>query len=134
MHFLYLSRLFPLDSITFSPDRAPCVGDRIEMVCSIVPPPSETSSLSVALVSINGSTDFTLTQFNTNSVLGGIDLSRYSANTIDLTPSIAMPVIRLIINSYLPLDSYTTFRCGTTFNSGSGYASTVSGSPMRQAG
>ena len=108
--------------------------DRIEMVCSIVPPPSEMFGGSVASVSINGSSPLTLIQLNTNSVLDGIDLSRYSANTIDLNPSTAMPVIRLIINSYLPLDSYTTFRCATTFTNGTFYPSTVYGSPMTQAG
>ena len=124
----------PLDNITFSPDRAPCVGDTIEMFCSIVPPPSETFASSIAFVSINGSTPFTLSQLNSNSVSDGIDLSRYSANVNGLNPSTAMPVIRLIINSYLPTDSDTTFQCATVFNNGSVYVSTVSGSPMRQAG
>ena len=110
------------------------MGDPIEMICFIVPPPSETFGSSVALVSINGSTAFTLTQLNSNSVIEGIDLSRYSANADGLNPSTAMPVIRLIINSYLPTDSVTTFRCVTTFLNGSAYASTVSDSPMRQAG
>ena len=110
------------------------MGDTIEMICSIEPPPSETFGGTVAFVSINGSTAFTLTQLNGNSVLDGIDLSRYSANVNGLNPSTDMPVIRLIINSYLPLDSNTTFRCVTTFNNGDPYDSTVSGNPMRQAG
>ena len=125
--------IITLDSITFSPDRVPCVGDRIEMVCSIVPPPSETLGSSIALVSINGSTEFTLSQLNSNSVLDRIDLSRYSANIDGLNPTAAMSVIRLIIN-YLPLDSNTTFRCVTTFINGSAYPSTLSSSPMTQAG
>ena len=41
-------------------DRALCVGDRIEMVCSITAPPSEMFSSSIAFVLINGSTPFTL--------------------------------------------------------------------------
>ena len=110
------------------------MGDTIEMICSIVPPPSETFGTAVALVSINGSSDLTLPQLNSDSVLEGIDLSRYSANTIGLNPSSDMPVIRLIINSYLPLDSDTTFRCATSFLNGTVYDSTVSGSPMTQAG
>eukprot|EP00800_Vazella_pourtalesii_P003109 TRINITY_DN1310_c0_g2_i4.p1 TRINITY_DN1310_c0_g2~~TRINITY_DN1310_c0_g2_i4.p1 ORF type:complete len:184 (-),score=48.53 TRINITY_DN1310_c0_g2_i4:8-496(-) len=121
------------DSITFTPDRAPCVGDRIEMVCSIQPPPSETFSSSLALVSINGSTPFNLIQLNTNGMVEGIDLSRYSANVDGLNPSTAMPTIRLIINSYLPLDSDTTFLCSTTFVNGSQYDSTMPDSPMPQA-
>ena len=64
----------------------------------------------------------------------GIDLSRYSANTDGLNPSTAMPVIRLIINSYLPLDSATTFLCATSFNNGTEHSSTLSGSPMTPAG
>ena len=110
------------------------MGDTIEMVCSIVPPPSDTFSSLVATVSINGSTDFSLSNLNTNDVLDGIDLSRYSANIDGLTPSITMSVIRLIINSYLPLDSDTEFLCATTFLNGTVYNSTVSGMPMTQAG
>ena len=110
------------------------MGDTIEMICYIVPPTSETFEGSVATVSISGSTQFTLAQLNSNSVLGGIDLSRYSANTNGLNPSSTMPVIRLIINSYLPTDSDTTFRCATTFLNGSVYNSTVSDRPMTQAG
>ena len=108
------------------------MGDRIEMVCSIVPPTSETFGALIADVSINGSTDFTFSQLNSNDVIDGIDLSRYSANTDGLNPSTTMSVIRLIINSYLPQDSYTTFQCVTTFLNGSDYLSTVSGSPMTQ--
>ena len=110
------------------------MGDTIEMICSIEPPPSEMFSSSIAFVSINGSTAFTQTQLNTNTVTDGIDLSRYSANVDGLNPSITMPVIRLIINSYLPTDSDTTFLCSTTFNNGTVYDSTVFGSPMSQAG
>ena len=131
---IILHFLFPLDSTTFSPVRAPCVGDTIEMVCSIQPPPSETFGGSVALVSINGSNPFTQVQLNSNSMLDGIDLSRYSANVDGLNPSTAMSVIRLIINSYLPLDSDTTFLCSTTFVNGSQYDSTMPDSPMPQAG
>ena len=120
--------------MTFSPDRPPCVGDMIEMVCSIQPPPSEMFGSSFASVSINGSTALTITQLNSNGMLEGIDLSRYSANVDGLNPSTTMPVIRLIINSYLPLDSDTTFLCSTTFLNGTQYDSTVSGSPMGQAG
>ena len=110
------------------------MGDTIEMICSIVPPPSDTFGSTVASVSINGSTDFSLALLNTNSVIEGIDLSRYSANVDGLNPSSTLSVIRLIINSYLPTDSNTTFQCATTFVNGSVYDSTVSGSPMTQAG
>ena len=126
--------MFPLDSITFSPDSAPCVGDRIEMVCFIQAPPSENFSSLIAFVSINGSTAFTQAQLNTNVMIEGIDLSRYSANIDGLTPSTTLSVIRLIINSYLPLDSETTFMCTTTFINGTEYDSTVSGSPNTPAG
>ena len=110
------------------------MGDPIEIICSIEPPPSDTFGGTVASVSINGSTDFSLAQLNSNSVIDGIDLGRYSANINGLIPSIDMPVIRLIINSYLPLDSDTIFLCATTFNNGTVYDSTVSGSPKTEAG
>ena len=110
------------------------MGDTIEMICFIVPPPSDMFSSSIATVSISGSTPFTLTQLNSNDVLGGIDLSRYSANVNGLNRSSIMSAIRLIINSYLPTDSATTFLCSTLLDNGTAYASTVSGSPMSQAG
>ena len=111
------------------------MGDTIEMVCSIVPPTSETFALTIASVSINGSTAISVSQLKSNNILEGIDLSRYSANIIDLNRSSTLAAIRLVIISYLPLDSDTTFRCVTTLDSdGSTYASTVSGRPMTQAG
>ena len=111
------------------------MGDTIDIICSIVPPPSETFSLTIASVSINGSTAFSLSELNTNNILEGIDLSRYSANIIDLNRSSTLAAIRLVIRSYLPLDSDTTFRCASTLDSDkSVYASTVSGSPMAQVG
>ena len=110
------------------------MGDRIEMVCSITAPPSEMFSSSIAFVLINGSTPFTLVQLNSNGMIEGIDLSRYTANIDGLNPSTTLSVIRLIINSYLPLDSDTTFLCTTTFLNGTVYDSTVFGSPMTPAG
>ena len=105
------------------------------MVCFIVPPPSDTFSFTIASVSINGSTAFSLSLLKSNDILDGIDLSRFAANVIDLNRSSTLAVIRLVINSYLPQDSYTTFRCASKLNSdGSVYYSTVSGSPMAQAG
>ena len=110
------------------------MGDRIEMVCSITAPPSEMFSSSIAFVLINGSTPFTLVQLNSNGMIEGIDLSRYTANIDGLNPSTTLSVIRLIINSYLPLDSDTTFLCVTSFINGTQYDSTMPDSPMRQAG
>ena len=110
------------------------MGDTIEMICSIVPPTSEMFGSTVASVSINGSSAFTVTQLNSNDVLSGIDLSRYSANVDGLNPSTTLSVIRLIINSYLPTDSDTTFQCSTSFINGTAYASTVFDSPRTQAG
>ena len=110
------------------------MGDTIEMICSIVPPPSETFSSSIATVSISGSTKFTLAQLNSSDVIDGIDLSRYSANVDGLNRSSTMSAIRLIINSYLPTDSDTIFLCSTTLDNGAVYDSTVYGSPRTEAG
>ena len=104
------------------------------MVCSIEPPSSETFSSLIAYVSINGTVPLSITQLNSNGVIDGLYLGRYSANVVGLNPSITMPVIRLIISSYLPFDSETTFQCCTGFLNGSLYESTVSGMPMTQAG
>ena len=104
------------------------------MVCYIEPSPSDTFVFDTALVSFDGSTPATLTQININAIIGGVDLSRYSANTDGLTKSTARPVIRLIIHSYLSSDSDTLIGCHGTFADTTISAAVVSGMPMKQAG
>ena len=106
----------------------------MEMICYVQAPVSENFGLTVARVSINGTSPQTIGQLNTDVVIDSIDLGRYSANTDGLASSQARAGIRLIIGSYLPLDSYTTFRCYGTFGNATNFASTLSEMPMRQAG
>ncbi|KAI6648852.1 hypothetical protein LOD99_6926 [Oopsacas minuta] len=120
-------------SITFSPNEPLCIGEQLEMICYIEPPPSESFGLSTAQVSFNGSTPANLGQINNDDVIGGIDLTRYSANTDGLDTTPARPGIRLIISSYLPLDSDTTFGCHGIFPNSSTSDAIVSGMPMGQA-
>ena len=124
----------PLDTVTFSPNSPLCLGEEVEMICYVAAPVSENFGLNVASVSINGSTPLTLIQLNSNSVIDSIDLGRYSANTDGLTSSQVRAGIRLVIGSYLPLDSYTTFQCYGIFGNVSSFASTLSEMPMGQAG
>ena len=85
------------------------------MICYVVPPPSTTFVLDTALVSFNGSEPATFAQLNTNIVLGGIDLTRYSANTDGLGVTTSRPGIRLIMTSYIPSDSNTIYGCHGLF-------------------
>ena len=101
------------------------------MVCYIELPPSETFVISIALVSFNGSTPATRSQINIFEITGGVDLSRYSANTDGLTLSSARPAIRLIIHSYQSSDSDTLIGCHGTFDNGSFSEAIVSDSPMK---
>ena len=104
------------------------------MLCYVVPPPSTTFALDTAYVSFNGSVPpASIAQINTNIVLGGIDLSRYSANTDGLGVSTSRPGIRLIITSYIPSDSNTIYGCHGLFANATVSDAIVSGMPMGQA-
>ncbi|KAI6660173.1 hypothetical protein LOD99_10514 [Oopsacas minuta] len=103
------------------------------MICYVEAPPFESFALAVALVSFNGSTAVNLSQINTNEVIEAVNLTRYSANTDGLVITSATPGIRLIISSYLPLDSDTTFGCHGTFTNLAISGALVSGMPMGQA-
>ena len=103
------------------------------MVCYIEPPGSLTFVFDTAVVSFNGSVPANQDNINMNNV-AGVDVTRYSANTVGLTLSTARPAIRLIIDSYLPSDSDTLFGCHGTFQNSSLSAAIVSGMPNATAG
>ena len=122
------------NSITFSPNGPLCIGEQVEMICYIVPPPSTTFALTAAFVSFDGSSPAAnLAQINTNSIVGGIDLTRYSANTDELGVTTSRPGIRLIISSYIPSDSNTIYGCHGLFPNTSISEALVSDTPMGQA-
>ena len=122
-------------SISFSPNVPLCIGEQVEMVCYVVPPPSTTPFvLDTAYVSFNGSDPpASFANINTNIVLGGIDLSRYSASIDGLGVTSSRPGIRLIIASYIPSDSNTIYGCHGFFFNTSISDAIVSGMPMGQA-
>ena len=122
------------NSISFSPNEPLCIGEQIEMVCYIIPPPSTTFVLDTALVSFNGSYPAaSLANINNNALIGGIDFTRYSANTDGLGVTTSLPGIRLIIASYIPYDSNTVNGCHGLYSNASVSEALVSGMPMGQA-
>ena len=50
--------------MTFSPDEPLCVGERVQMVCYVVPRPAEVFVIPSAYVSFNGSTPASLSNIN----------------------------------------------------------------------
>ena len=77
---------------------------------------------------------FEIVDLNLNTVMDGVDLSRYTANTNGLTLTNTRPGIRVIINSYLPSDSNTVIGCHGQFLNGSESSTLVSGQPNPAAG
>ena len=128
-HFILIGN----SSISFSPNSLLCIGEEVEMVCFVQS--TEQFVLNTALVSINSSAvAFTLPQLNLDSRVDGIDLSLYSANIDGLSISTNRPGIRVIIRSYQPSDSSTTFECKGIFPNTSLSAALASGQPMQPAG
>ena len=122
------------NTISFSPNVPLCIGEQVVMICYVVPPPSTTFVFNTAQVSFNGSAPAaTLAQLNNNIVVGGIDLSRYSANTDGLGVNTSRPGIRLIISSYIPSDSNTIYGCHGFFPNTTVSEALVSDMPMGQA-
>ena len=122
------------NSISFSPNEPLCIGEQVEMICYVVPPPPTTFVLDTAYVSFNGSDPpASFANINTNIVLGGIYLNRYSASIDGLGVTSSRPGIRLIIASYIPSDSNTIYGCHGFFANTSISEALVSGMPMGQA-
>ena len=125
---------YPGNFISFSPAEPLCIGEELQMVCYVVPPPADTFVIAFAYVSFNGSSPASLFNINNNYIIGGVDLSRYSANTDGLGVTTSRPCIRLIITSYIPSDSNTLYGCHGLFPNASISDALVSGMPMGPAG
>ena len=123
------------NSISFSPNEPLCIGEQVEMICYVVPPPPDTTFITpTAFVSFNASSPAaSFANINANALIGGIDLNRYSANTNGLGVNTSRPGIRLIIASYIPSDSNTIYGCHGFFANTTISDALVSGMPMRQA-
>ena len=104
------------------------------MVCYVVPPPDTLFVFPTAQVSFNGSSPAYISYINDNDIIGGIDLSRYTANTDGLGVNTSRHGIRLIITSYIPSDSDTVYGCHGTFPNTTISDAQVSGMPMEPAG
>ena len=94
---------------------------------------SEHFESSTAYLSINSSSPITISQLIDGPNTNFANSPRYSANTEGLSISKSRAGIRLIIHSYQPSDSHTTFGCHGQFPNMS-YSRVVEGSPKRTAG
>ena len=119
--------------MTFSPSTPLCVGDVVEMICFVVPPPAEQFDFSVAEISFNGSDAANLNEIN-NNLVTGVDTSRYTADVSGLTISSSRPGIRLTISPYQTSDGATNFGCHGVYQSSVPSESLISGYPQALAG
>ena len=123
------------NSISFSPAEPLCIGEEVQMVCYVVPPPPDTFAIPSAYVSFNGSDPpASVSNINDNDMIGGVDLSRYSASIDGLGVTSSRPGVRLIITSYIPSDSNTLCGCHGFFPNTTVSDAQVSGMPMGPAG
>ena len=84
--------LVSLDNgITFTPDVPLCIGEELQMICFVVPPTGTSFILDTASISLNGSSPFTVVEFNALTTLEGVDTSRYTASNTGLDISTSKP-------------------------------------------
>ena len=121
-------------NITFLPDVPLCIGEEVEMICFVVPPAGTSFSSDSALISLNGSTPETPSTFNNLTSLGGVDTSRYTADTAGLTINTSRPGVRLTISEYQATDGSVVFGCAGLFSNGSASDVLISDSPQSLAG
>ena len=100
------------------------------MICFVVPPAGTSFSSDSALISLNGSTPETPSTFNNLTSLGGVDTSRYTADTAGLTINTS----RLTISDYQATDGSVVFGCAGLFSNGSVSDVLISDSPQSLAG
>ena len=104
------------------------------MICYVVPPAGSSFVLDNALISLNASTPFTVGAFNALSSVGGVDTSRYTADTTGLTISTSRPAVRVTISDYQASDGSVVFGCAGLFPNGSASDVLISDSPQSLAG
>ena len=107
------------NSITFIPDVPLCIGEELQMICFVVPPAGTSFILDTASISLNGSTFFTVAEFNGLTSVGGVDTSRYTADTTGLDISTSRPGVRITISDYQATDGSVVFGCAGLLTDGS---------------
>ena len=106
------------NSITFIPDVPLCIGEELQMICFVVPPADTSFVVEYALISIDGSTPFTIDIFNAVTSLGGVNTSRYTADTTGLNISTSRPGVRITISDYQATDESVVFGCAGVLTDG----------------
>ena len=140
LHFFDISlnillRFVSLDnSITFIPDVPLCIGEELQMICFVVPPAGTSFVVEYALISLDGSTPFTVDEFNALTSLGGVNTSRYTADTTGLSISTSRPGVRITISDYQATDESVVFGCAGLLTNGSSSNVLISNSPQSLAG
>ena len=129
--FLTLSAL-PLllnaQNTFYQPDEFACVGKTVEMKCYIQAPSSEIFSISVPLVSFDGSDPYTMDQINSNNVPNR-DTSRYDIEQI--TTGNTHIGASITISSFEATDSDILFGCHGQYFNGTDTEALASGYPPK---
>ena len=130
-----LLRFVSLDNgITFIPDVPLCIGEELQMICFVVPPAGTSFVAATAMISLDGSTTFSVVQFNALPSLGGLDTSRYTADTTGLSISTSRPGVRITISDYQATDGSVVFGCAGLLTDGNSSDVLISNSPQALAG
>ena len=131
----YFILCFLGNSLTFSPSTPLCIGETVQLVCYVVPPTAEQFLDPTALMSFDDSAVASLNTINTNG-LGGVDTSRYTADTTGLGITTDRPGIRLTITDYQASasDGATNFKCYGAYSGGVPSPVIISGYPQSLAG
>ena len=103
------------------------------MICFVVPPDGTSFVAATAMISLDGSTTFSVVQFNALTSLGGVDTSRYTADTTGLSISTSRPGVRITISDYQATDESVVFGCAGSYPNGSYSDVLISGSPQALA-
>ena len=107
------------NSITFIPDVPLCIGEELQMICFVVPPAGTSFIVADALISLDGSQTTTVAIFNAATSVGGVDTSRYKADTTGLDISTSRPGVRITISDYQATDGSVVFGCAGVLTDGS---------------
>ena len=122
------------NSITFIPDVPLCIGEELQMICFVVPPAGTSFIADSASISLNGSTPFTVSTFNALTSIGGVDTSRYTADTTGLSISTSRPGVRITISDYQATDGSVVFGCAGLLSGAVASEILISDSPQSLAG
>ena len=104
------------------------------MICYVVPPAGTSFIIDTALISLNGCTPELLSSFNNDTSIGGVDTSRYTADSAGLSINTSRPAVRVTISDYQATDGSVVFGCAGLFSNGSASDVLISSFPQSLAG